>query len=393
MAHDSTRAGKTPQVPGSTQVLAEGTVTLSKAMIRDGDNVVENGDAIRQEIVELQAHQVQLEMQNEELRRTQLELYGVHGRYFDLYDSAPVGYCTVSETGLIVEANLTASILFGVARQALIGNEITRFIHESAQDGFRLQCNRLFAQGAAVGFDLQMQKADGASFWVLLAATVERHLDQSAQLRLTLNDITARRETEALLQENQARYRNFLVTIDKGFCVLQLIRDAEQKVVDYRFLEVNPAFENQTGLRAVTGKRIRELVPDIEECWLNLYGNVALTGMPIRAVHEAKSMGRWFEVYASPYGQASSTQVPNDGVAVIFHDVTVRKKVEIRAAQLDQALHEKTRPCKRPRQSRKRPAAMLPSPASTRKMQRWSLKKPQELQKKPARQSPHFYPA
>jgi signal transduction histidine kinase/ActR/RegA family two-component response regulator len=82
----------------------------------------------RQVLHELRVHQIELEMQNEHLRRTQGELEASRARYFDLYDLAPVGYCTLSEKGLILEANLTAATLLGAARGALVKQPITRFI-------------------------------------------------------------------------------------------------------------------------------------------------------------------------------------------------------------------------------------------------------------------------
>ena len=87
---------------------------------------------------ELQVHQIELEMQNEELRRAQVELDAARARYFDLYDLAPVGYCTISEEGLILEANLTAATLLGVARGALVKQPITRFILKEDQDIYYL---------------------------------------------------------------------------------------------------------------------------------------------------------------------------------------------------------------------------------------------------------------
>ncbi len=77
---------------------------------------------------ELRVHQIELEMQNEELHRTQVELESSRERYFDLYDLAPVGYVTLSEQGLILEANLTAATLLGVARGALVKRPLPRFI-------------------------------------------------------------------------------------------------------------------------------------------------------------------------------------------------------------------------------------------------------------------------
>src|SRR5512143_1299731 len=89
---------------------------------------------IRQTLHELQVHQIELELQNEELRRAQAELEAVRARYFDLYDLAPVSYCTLSEQGLILETNLTAATLLGVARGALVKQPISRFIFPEDQD-------------------------------------------------------------------------------------------------------------------------------------------------------------------------------------------------------------------------------------------------------------------
>ena len=82
----------------------------------------------RRTLHELRVHQIELEMQNEELRRVQLERDLAKARYFDLYDLAPVGYCTLSERGVILEANLTAATLLGVVRAALVRQPVSRFI-------------------------------------------------------------------------------------------------------------------------------------------------------------------------------------------------------------------------------------------------------------------------
>ena len=181
-------------------ILQEKSLRLARSIDTLSDEAtLVTPDAMRQKIYELQVHQIELQIQNEELRRIQAELDDARSRYFDLYNLAPVAHCTLSETGMIVEANLTMSTLVGLARHALIGKPITRFIHKSAQDSFYLQCNRLLEQGAAVSFDLQMQKAGGEAFWALLAATMDRQPDHSVQLRLVLNDISARRASESAL--------------------------------------------------------------------------------------------------------------------------------------------------------------------------------------------------
>ena len=101
----------------------------------------------RRTLHELQVHQIELEMQNEELRRAQAELNATRARYFDLYDLAPVGYCTLSEKGLILEANLTAATILGVARGVLVNKPITRFILKDDQDIYYLYRKQLLETG------------------------------------------------------------------------------------------------------------------------------------------------------------------------------------------------------------------------------------------------------
>ena len=118
-------------------------------------------EEIRQMLHELQVHQIELEMQNEELRRSQAELDAARARYFDLYDLAPVGYCTISEKGLILEANLTAAMLLGVTRDALVKQPISRFILKEDQDIYYLHRKKLFETGEPQACELRMAKNDG----------------------------------------------------------------------------------------------------------------------------------------------------------------------------------------------------------------------------------------
>ena len=85
---------------------------------------------------ELSVHQIELEMQNEELRRAQVDLDASRARYFDLYDLAPVGYCSLSEAGLVLESNLTATNLLGLARRALVQQPFSRFIFKDDQSAY-----------------------------------------------------------------------------------------------------------------------------------------------------------------------------------------------------------------------------------------------------------------
>lgn len=146
---------------------------------------------------DLRVHQIELEMQNEELRRTQAELETSRARYFDLYDLAPVGYVTIGEQGLILEANFTAATLLGVPRGALVKQRLTRFIMRDDQDRYYLHRKQLFATGARQVFDLRLQKEDGTQFWARFEATTTQDADRATELcRAVVSDISELKRVE-----------------------------------------------------------------------------------------------------------------------------------------------------------------------------------------------------
>jgi len=114
-------------------------------------------------------------------------------------------------------------------------------------------------------------------------------------------------------------YRRVFDHVDEGFCIVEVLFDEHDKPVDYRFVEVNHAFEKQTGLRNAVGKRIGELVPNHEIFWSETYGKVATTGHPVRFQNFARELGIWFDVYAYRFGKPANRQV-----AVLFRDITSR---------------------------------------------------------------------
>jgi two-component system, sensor histidine kinase PdtaS len=178
-------------------------------------------DEIQSTLHELQVHQIELEMQNDELRRTQEELDATRARYFDLYEMAPVGYCTIGEGGEIREANLNAVALLGLPRKDLAGQPITRFISPEDQDSYYLHRKRLFEDGERQSFDLRLVRHGGRAFWAHMNAVIAKNPEGEPVGRLTLNDVTERKrdeeklrraleEKEILLQEVNHRVKNNL---------------------------------------------------------------------------------------------------------------------------------------------------------------------------------------
>ena len=157
-----------------------------------------SSEQIRQTFHELRVHQIELEMQNEELRRGQVELDAARARYFDLYDLAPVGYVTLSVPGMILEANLTAATLLGVPRGALAMHPLSHFILREDQDLYYLRQKQLLETGAPQAFDLRLVRKDGTMLWAHLAATAAQD-DQGAPVcRIVITDITERKKVEAV---------------------------------------------------------------------------------------------------------------------------------------------------------------------------------------------------
>jgi PAS domain S-box-containing protein len=154
----------------------------------------------RQLLHELRVQQIELEMQNEELRRTQKKLDAARARYFDLYDLAPVGYVTLSEKGLFLEANLTAATLLGVARGALVKQLLTRFIVKEDRDIYYLHSKQLFETGEPQTCELRMVKKDTAPFWLRIDTTAAQDADGTPVCRAVLRDITERKQAEKALR-------------------------------------------------------------------------------------------------------------------------------------------------------------------------------------------------
>ncbi len=163
-----------------------------------------SADAVRKLLHELSVHQIELELQNEELRRAQEELEGSRARYFDLYDLAPVGYLTIGETGLVVDANLTAAGLLDVARSALIKQPWTRFVFFDDQDTYFLHRKQVMLSRAPHGCELRLVKKTGEPFWARLEA---RTAQGSDDIRVALSDISLRKRAEGTLRASEARYR------------------------------------------------------------------------------------------------------------------------------------------------------------------------------------------
>ncbi|HEY3277400.1 MAG TPA: response regulator [Syntrophorhabdaceae bacterium] len=148
---------------------------------------------------QLEVHQIELEMQNEELRASQLEIEKSREKYFELYDLAPVGYLTLSEKGLITELNLTAAGFLGVERKSLINRPFSRFLDRDFQDTFYLHIREAFRSFTKQTCELALKRHDGAAIHVQLDS-VGVSINGQNIVRAALTDINERMRAEKALK-------------------------------------------------------------------------------------------------------------------------------------------------------------------------------------------------
>lgn len=195
------RPNKTSSKLSDAQLLrnkAELIVHQKNANIPENFEIL-NYDETLKIIHELQVHQIELEMQNEELHRIQLALTAEKQRYFNLYNSAPVGYCTLSAESLIIEANLIAASLFAMSQSELAQQPITRFIHPEDQDLYYLSRNKILNTQEQQSFELRLQSQNSADLWVYVVASIETTNGENREIRLVLTDISDRKLYESEL--------------------------------------------------------------------------------------------------------------------------------------------------------------------------------------------------
>ena len=174
-------------------------------------------DGVQRKQIEesLHVHQIELEMQNHELRQAQEELAEAQARYFDLYELAPVGYCTVSEKGVILQANLAAANLLCMDRSELVKHLLPRLILSEDRDIYYLLCKQL-VEGEPRAGELRMVRNNNTPVWVHLAIAL--HYDGDTPVfRIVLSDITRLKQAEDVLRKSEELNRSIIHTAMDGF--------------------------------------------------------------------------------------------------------------------------------------------------------------------------------
>jgi PAS domain S-box-containing protein len=216
-------------------------------------------------------------------------------------------------------------------QQALEIDHIEPFVGQVWAEGFERE-SRAAAHAAVAAASLgQMSRFEAAlrtqrgepRWWDTVVSAISGPDGRPEKLLALSRDVSERRTSEQALRESETRYRTLFEAIEAGFCVVEVIFSSDGRPVDHLIVEANPAFEHQTGLSNVVGRRASELAPGTEQNWNDLYGRVALSGKPERIEGANAALGRWFDVHVS---RAAAPR--QHRVAVLFNDITLRKAAE-----------------------------------------------------------------
>jgi len=246
----------------------------------------------------------------------------------------------IQQDRIIGDANLTT--LFSLPQELMAGAPLAAYfdpIHPDDVDHVSKEIQRVIDTGAPYRSTYRIRQSDGSVRWVSGRGRLE--LDARGRPEFmagVLLDITSQRQAQDALRVAEERYRTLIGSMDEAFAIVQVLVDEDGKPVDYRFEEVNRALEGQSGLVNAAGKTIREMVPDIEPRWIELYGRVALQREPARFTEHSAAMGYWWDVYATPMGEPHERRL-----AILFSDVTAKKRADESLRQLAADLSETNR--------------------------------------------------
>ena len=262
--------------------------------------------------------------------RSHQALLDSEARLAALFDSLPVGVGVADLEGRLVLSN--QAMRRYVPNALIPSRDDARHMRWTAlhPDGRALGrhdfpgARALRGERVVPGIEALYRADDGVEIWTHIGAVpiFDAEGRVSGQVSV-VTDIDRVKRTEAKLRESEDKYRNLFERIDEGFCIVEILFDDEGSPRDFRYLELNPMFESQSGLTDARGRTALEMVPELESTWIARIGAVAVSGLSDRFEAYSPVLGRWFETNAAPLGAPGAHQV-----ALIFRDTTERRQVE-----------------------------------------------------------------
>ncbi|MEL7608957.1 MAG: ATP-binding protein [Bacillota bacterium] len=262
-----------------------------------------------------------------EHRRAEEQLRESRARFQSVLDnSIDVIYRMDIRTDKFDYISPSAETMMGYAPErymAMRSGEALSMIHPDDMPAMHKAMERLHDAGEAEA--VYRQRAQSGEYrWISNHMSLTRDSEGRPLYRNgNIRDITELKQKEEELLRSGEKYRALFDSIDEGFSIIEVLFDGNDRPLDYRFLEVNGSFERQTGLADAVGRSIRDIAPDNEQHWFDIYGRIALTGEPARFQSPAKALGRFYDVYAFRVGQPEQRRV-----AILFNDITATRQAE-----------------------------------------------------------------
>ena len=253
-------------------------------------------------------------------------------RLRDFADAAPAMLWVTEPDGVCSFLSRGWSTFTGQPETAGLGFGWLDMVHPDDRAAAGAAFRQANAQRSGFSLEHRLRRPDGSWTWVLDAG--QPRIGPGGEFLGfvgSVTDIHARRTAEDALRSSEERYRRLLSSIDQGFCVIEILVDAQGNPHDYRFIETNEVFGRQTGLHDALGRTAREVVPQLEEFWVQAYGDVARTRQSRRFRQGSAAMARWFDVYAAPIGEPSERHV-----AILFNDISAQVESERRLRESDE---------------------------------------------------------
>ncbi len=257
-----------------------------------------------------------------ERKKTEEALRESELKYRSIIESSSDAIFCVDEKGQYKFTNHLFSSTFGKTPDYFIGKTFWDIYPKEHADYRYDATKKVFQTGESESLEVEVPLPDKTLHFLAIANPIK---DETGKVILVLThavDITERKRTEELVQKSEIKYRQLFDNMTTGFALHEMIYDEEGNPVNYRFLEVNSAFEKLTGLKAsaLIGKTVKDVIPNTEQYWIDAYSTVSKTGESISFQNYSEGLKKWYESWVfSP---------AKNQFATIFSDITERKKTE-----------------------------------------------------------------
>jgi PAS domain S-box-containing protein len=266
-------------------------------------------------------------------KRMEMELRESEKSYRLLIESAAEAIVVIQD-GMIRLANPSTVLYTGLSEQELKAKPFPALIHpDDRAMVVGRHHSRLKGEALPDRYQFRLLVKDGRFKWIELNAVLINWEGRPATLNF-MTDVTERKRVEEELRLSEAKHRSLFENMLSGSAVHEIICDADGAPIDYRFLDLNPAFEKMTGLSrdAIIGRTVRDVLQGrIEDVWIQRYGRVALTGKPDQFENYSEAFGKFYEVTVYRNAPMQFT--------VLFNDVTERKRAEEALRESETQLH------------------------------------------------------